>query len=383
MEEKKQLYPLQFIPIASKSPWGGDALIRQLGKDFVEADEEGNEHHLTTEDRIGESWEIADMGFRDSLVSEGWLAGNSISDLMETYLDRIVGEKVFNQYGRQFPLLIKYLDINDKLSVQVHPDDETAIARYDSLGKAEMWYIMDVKPGARIYAGFKREVSAQELYDRCQAGTVEEILNVIEPAKGDAIMMKPGTVHAADGGIVIAEIQESSNLTFRLYDWGREKNPATARPIHLAEAMDIIDYGAFDPSCWIRASEEPLRTLVDRQELTVTEMRVKEPLRIDAENSGVFHVYMCVEGEVSIQQPHPDPKGGTVMDNILLKRGSTVLIPADMGEFYIVPRSAGSVVLEATAGLHEAPDSYINPDTEAFLEGEDYEGLENEDGGKN
>ena len=128
MEEKKQLYPLQFIPIASKSPWGGDALIRQLGKDFVEADEEGNEHHLTTEDRIGESWEIADMGFRDSLVSEGWLAGNSISDLMETYLDRIVGEKVFNQYGRQFPLLIKYLDINDKLSVQVHPDDETAIA---------------------------------------------------------------------------------------------------------------------------------------------------------------------------------------------------------------------------------------------------------------
>ena len=93
MEEKKQLYPLQFIPIASKSPWGGDALIRQLGKDFVEADEEGNEHHLTTEDRIGESWEIADMGFRDSLVSEGWLAGNSISDLMETYLDRIVGER--------------------------------------------------------------------------------------------------------------------------------------------------------------------------------------------------------------------------------------------------------------------------------------------------
>ena len=104
MEEKKQLYPLQFIPIASKSPWGGDALIRQLGKDFVEADEEGNEHHLSTEDRIGESWEIADMGFRDSLVSEGWLAGNSISDLMETYLDRIVesaDNKIYTEENRE------------------------------------------------------------------------------------------------------------------------------------------------------------------------------------------------------------------------------------------------------------------------------------------
>lgn len=376
--ESKKLYPLQFIPLAAKSPWGGDALIKQLGKEFVESDENGNDVKLTTDVRIGESWEVADMGFRDSVVENGWLAGNTISDLMETYLDRLAGEKVFEKYGTQFPLLIKYLDINDKLSVQVHPDDETAMARYDSLGKAEIWYVMDVKPGAKVYAGFNRDVTAQELYDLCQAGTVEEVLNVIEPKKGDAIMMTPGTVHAADGGILIAEIQESSNLTFRLYDWGREKNPATARPIHLAEAMDMINYNKFDESCWIHASEDRLKTLVDRKELTVTQMRINEPVKISVEKTGAFLVYMCIEGEVAVQLPVSDGKGGH-MESTVLRRGSTILIPAETPDFFLVPRTQDSLLLEATAGLHEDADSYIDPNTEPFLEGEDYEGIDKEE----
>lgn len=362
-EEKKQLYPMKFIPIPSRRPWGGDTLIRMLGKSFVEADEDGNEHELTTADRIGESWELSDMGIQDSVVGNGWLAGNAISELMETYVDRIVGDKVLEKFGTQFPLLIKFLDINDKLSVQVHPDDEVAIDRYDSLGKAEIWYVMDVKQGAKVYAGFSRDVTAQELYDRCQAGTVEEILNVIEPKPGDAIFIKPGTVHAADGGILIAEIQESSDMTFRLYDWGREKDPKTARPIHLAEAMDIIDYGRFDDSDWIKAETVPSRTLIDRPELTVSEMRIVEPVKVSTDALGAFLVYMCVDGEVSI--------GGTA-----LKRGETVLVPADVPDLMIEPVVKGSVVLEATAGLHDIIDDYINPDTEPFLEGEDYEGLD-------
>ncbi len=363
IDAKKQLYPIKFIPIPSKRPWGGDSLIKMLGKSFVEADEEGNEVPLTTDVRIGESWEIADMGAQDSLVANGWLAGNAISELMEAYLERIVGDKVLEKFGTQFPLLIKFLDINDKLSVQVHPDDEVAIDRYDSLGKAEIWYVMDAKPGAKVYAGFNREVSAQELYDRCQAGTVDEILNVIEPKKGDAIFVKPGTVHAADGGILIAEIQESSDMTFRLYDWGREKDPKTARPIHLAEAMDIIDYGKFDDANWIRAEVEPMRTLIDRPELTVSELHLAEPVKVSTENLGAFLIYMCVEGEAAI--------GDTV-----ITRGETVLIPADMPECYIEPRVKGTVVLEATAGLHDIIDNYINPNTDPFLEGEDYEGLD-------
>ena len=146
--EKKQLYPLKFIPIASRRVWGGNSLIKVLGKDFVEADEDGNEVHLTENDLIGESWELADMGEQDSLVSNGWLAGNSIGDIMETYLDRITGDSAYAWFGRQFPLLIKFLDIHQKLSVQVHPDDKVAEQRYDSLGKAEIWHILDAKPEA-------------------------------------------------------------------------------------------------------------------------------------------------------------------------------------------------------------------------------------------
>ena len=115
------------------------------------------------------------MGFEDSVVEEGWLAGNSISDVMETYLERVVGEQVYNSYGRQFPVLIKYLNVEGKMSVHVHPDDEIAAERYDSLGKSEMWYIVDAKPGAKVYMGFNKAMTAQELYDRCISGTIEEV----------------------------------------------------------------------------------------------------------------------------------------------------------------------------------------------------------------
>ena len=263
---EKRLYPFRFIPEASRRPWGGTALAKELGKKFVECDDEGNETPIAEHETIGESWELADMGMVDSVVADGWLAGNTISEIMETYLERIVGEDVYRYYGRQFPLLIKFLDINDRLSVQVHPDDEIAAERYDSLGKAEIWYVMDAKPGARIYAGFNKEMSAQELYDRCHNGTVEEVLNVIYPKKGDVLFIAPGTVHAADGGLLIAEVQESSDMTFRLYDWGREFNPETARPLHLEEAIDIIDYRAFDPCMYRKGplwgeeqSHEPCR----------------------------------------------------------------------------------------------------------------------------
>ena len=184
---EKKLYPFKFIPVASERPWGGHALVKELGKEFVKCDEDGNEVPVSEDTLIGELWELADMGFEDSVIANGWLAGNTVGELMDTYLERVVGENVYNNYGRQFPLLIKFLDINDKLSVQVHPDDEIAAERYDSLGKAEIWYVMDAKPGAKMYCGFNREVSAQEFYDRCHAGTVEEILNVIYPKKGDVI----------------------------------------------------------------------------------------------------------------------------------------------------------------------------------------------------
>ena len=382
MEAKKQLYPLKFIPIPSKRPWGGDSLIKVLGKTFVETDEEGNERPLTTAERIGESWELANMGAQESVVTDGWLAGNEMEDLMETYMDRIVGDHVYEWYGLQFPLLIKFLDINDKLSVQVHPSDEVAEERYDSLGKSEIWYIMDAKPGASVYMGFNREVSAQELYDRCHNGTVEEVLNVIHPKKGDSIHITPGTVHAADGGILVAEIQESSDMTFRLYDWGREFNPKTARTMHLEEAMDVINYGKFDASQWRKGPEwadgdkekAVMKPLVRCPEFTVNQLNLSEPVKASTSNGGAFLVYICVDGEVSIQVP-----SGNGMENTVVKKGETVLIPADMPDFFLVPRDRDTILLEATVEKREEKDDYINPNTEPYLEGEDYEGVEDEE----
>ncbi len=393
---EKKLYPFKFIPVASKRPWGGDALVKVMGKNFVECDEEGNEVKLGADVKIGESWELADMGVEDSVVADGWLAGNTISELMETYLERIVGEKVYNYYGRQFPLLIKFLDINDRLSVQVHPDDEVAAERYDSLGKAEIWYVMDAQPGAKIFAGFNKEMTAQELYDRCKNGTVEEVMNVITPRKGDSLLITPGTVHAADGGILIAEIQESSDMTFRLYDWGREFNPATARPLHLEEAIDIIDYRKFDDSLFRKGplwekechchddechchEDKVAETLAERPEFCATKINLTDPLHIYTEQFESFIVYICVEGAASIQVPSKNDRGEDCMENYEFAKGETVLVPAEMPDFFLVPRDRSTILLEAVCRPEEGPDAYIDPETEAFLEGEDYEGLESED----
>ena len=366
--------------------------MKKLGKEFVECDEEGNEIPVPADELIGESWEIADMGIEDSVVSEGWLAGNTLSELMETYLEKVVGEEVYNYYGRQFPLLIKFLDIHGKLSVQVHPDDEIAAERYDSLGKAEIWYVMDAEPGAKIYMGFNREVSAQEFYDRCHNGTVEEVLNVIYPKKGDSIYVAPGTVHAAEGGLLIAEIQESSDLTFRLYDWGREFDPATARRTHLEEAIDLINYGKFDESLYKKGPlweeecscghehhhhhDEVAEKLVETPQFNVTKINLTDPLHIYTEQFASFIIYMCVEGEASVQVPVENEAGEKGMENYVIKAGETILIPAQMQDFYLVPRDRSTVLLEAVTRPEEDLDEYIDPSTEAFLDDEDYEGLE-------
>lgn len=390
---EKKLYPFKFIPVASRRPWGGNALIKELGKSFVECDEDGNEVPVGQDVLIGESWELADMGFEDSVIANGWLAGNTIGEVMETYLERIVGENVYNNYGRQFPLLIKFLDINDKLSVQVHPDDEIAAERYDSLGKAEIWYVMDAKPGAKMYCGFNREVSAQEFYDRCHAGTVEEVLNVIYPKKGDSIYITPGTVHAADGGLLIAEVQESSDMTFRLYDWGREFNPATARQMHLEEAIDLIDYRAFDPGLYRSGTHQcscgcnhehhhhdheggVVETLVESPQFNVTKLNLTDPLHIYTEQFESFIVYICIEGAASIQVPSTKDNGEAYMENYEFSKGEVILVPAEMPDFYLVPRDRSTVLLEAVTRPENLLDAYIDPDTDAFLEDEDYEGLE-------
>ncbi|MCQ2185723.1 MAG: class I mannose-6-phosphate isomerase [Bacteroidales bacterium] len=346
---EKKLYPLKFVPIASRRPWGGSYLVKELGKEFTELGEDGTEKAIGADELIGESWEVADMGEQDSPIANGYLAGNTIGDVMETYMERVVGEKVFERYGTQFPLLIKFLDINDKLSVQSHPNDEVAAQRYDSLGKEEVWYVMDAKPGAKVYMGFKEDTPSQDFYNACKNGTADKLLNVIEPKKGDVIWIKPGTVHAADGGLQICEIQESSDLTFRLYDWGRELDPKTARKTHLEEAFDLINFSKFNEEDYIPAAKIPAKNetnaycFADCPRFTVSKVTLHDGMHIYTDQLESFVIYCCIKGEVSLQMA--DENG--VTKDYRIKRGETILVPAECPDFILSPVELGSELIES------------------------------------
>ena len=348
MEQKKKLYPFKLIPYTIHRAWGE------------------------------ERWDVADMGIVDSVISDGWLEGNTLSDIMETYLERVVGEGTYNYYGRQFPILVKSIDIKDRTPLQVHPDDEIAEQRYDALGKTELIYIISAEPGARLYLGFNRDVSAMELYERCLNGTVEEVLNEITPHKGDCYIIKPGTVHCTSGSMKIAGIQESSDLGFTLYDWLSCGHEEIAED--LSEAMDFIDYGKYSGEGAIRPEgHEIAEKLSECMQFQITKIKLSDALHIYTEKFESFIIYTCIEGEASIQVPVKDADGKEKMESHILKKSESILIPAETPDFFVVPVDRSTILLESTAGVLDDKDSYINPDTEPFLEDEDYEGLEDED----
>ncbi|MGN0187976.1 MAG: class I mannose-6-phosphate isomerase [Candidatus Cryptobacteroides sp.] len=353
MEEKRQLYPLKFVPQQAEEMWGEEV------------------------------WTLADLGFVDSAVAEGgWLEGNSVSDLMETYLERIVGEDIYQWYGRQFPLSVKFLNINGSIPLTVHPDDEIAAQRYDALGKRETWYILEADPKAVIRMGFNKDISVREFYGRCLDGTVDEVLNTIHPKAGDFIDILPGTVHSASGKMRIAVVQESSELNLKLCPQDGATSGADGDPLMLEEAIDFIDYRKYDGTGYHPAdshANEAVTRLVQGREFTVNEMHINDALRISTEKFGRFIIYTCISGEVSIQTVSTDGKKGGSTRECRLKSGETVLIPADMPDFLIVPVEKGPVLLEAMVEECEQTDDYINPDSEPFLEGEDYEGLDTDD----
>lgn len=430
-EKKKKLYPFKFNPIAEKVSWGGNYFIKEFKKEFVETTPKGDEYHLTTSDKIGESWELADMGFRDSVVNAGWLKGNSLSDMMETYLERIVGEHIFAYYGRQFPVMIKWLDVRKKTPIMVHPDDRIAGPRYDCLGKTKLWYINDIKPGAKLYMGFKNDITATEFYERCTNGSLEEVLNVIVPRKGESFVIAPGIVHGAVGSMRICEVTESSDLDFKVFNWGQPTENDNVENLGLVAAFDFINYKAYDEliheglhheicscghdhnheehshdgcscghdheehshegcSCGHDHEEDlpekdvtiyPIRNLVNNAEkqmvnklmtspeFSVTEMNLTDPLHIYSEKFGSFIIYVCLKGEASIQVPHKE-KGKDKMEYYSLKEGETMLIPAEVPDFFLVPLDRSTVLLESLIEQLQFDDPYIDKSKPAKLNDE-------------
>ncbi|MGM9735047.1 MAG: hypothetical protein ACI3ZL_01405 [Candidatus Cryptobacteroides sp.] len=351
MTENRKLYPFRFLPITFDRSWGR------------------------------ETWTVADLGFADSEIEGGWLGGNTISDLMETYLERVVGENVYQYYGRQFPVMVRFLEIDSDMPLTVNPGDAVAMERYDSLGMAKLWYVLDASPDARLRIGFRRDVTASEFYTGCMDGTVDDLLQEIVPRKGGHYMIAPGTVHSATGRLKLVCICESSDANFTLCDPGLPQEDKEIQMLQIGEALDFIDFGKAGDSSAV-ADEGPIATiLVERPEFNVTKINLSAPLHIYTEKFESYIIYICVDGEASIQYSSPTESGGNLTQDIVLRRNEAVMIPAELPDFLLVPRSTSTVLLEAVTRPAEDVDGYIDPDTEPFLEGEDYGGVEDETDG--
>ena len=364
MEDPKKLYPFKFLPIGETYSWGGHKLEGKYGKSFVTSDGQGRLSKLEKGGPVAESHEIADLGYRDSQILDGWLAGNTLSEVMDMYLDRIVGEKAFAYYGRQFPLSVKFIDAERRIPLMVHPDDGTASQRFDFLGKAKVWYVLETRPDARIWLGFKEDTDAAQLYGACLDGSVEALLNAVEPRPGDCFAVRPGTVHAAQG-VLLLEVSEASPLDFCLHGWGEDvPEEQFDSALGLVEALDFIDFKAYK-----QEAPAPDGKLVKSPEFTLTKLDLKDPVHIVAGSDGGFAVYTCISGEAFVQVPAP---GG--MDSTVLASGETVLVPAEVEDFYLVPRRSGTVLVEVLVEREEEADAYIDPAAEPELpgEGEEY-----------
>lgn len=330
----RKLYPMLFEPILLERNWGS------------------------------ESWLAAAMGEgRTSIVSNGFLAENDLDDILETYMGDLVGESIFEYYNLQFPLLVKILDVKDNISVQVHPDDAIAFERFREFGKSECWYVMDSSPDARIYMGFKRPASAQEFYDKCRNGTVEELMNIFHPEPGDTFFIPAGTVHACGGGLKIAEIQEPSDITFRLYDWGREKDPATARDMHLEEALDSINFDKYDEARCRSHHSGGSTPVADCERFTVRAFSVSSPVQIGMDSFRSCAIYVCLSGQASFST-----EGAAT--HCTIGRGEAILLPAALDDVTVIPGGEGAVLLESHIREIKENDDYLREGVPAELDEE-------------
>jgi mannose-6-phosphate isomerase len=307
-----KLYPLQFEPILKERIWGGTKLKTILNKPI-------------TSDITGESWEISTVEGDVSVVSNGILAGKSLNDLIQAAPEDILGTEVYKRFGTQFPLLFKYLDAREDLSIQVHPNDELAKKRHNSFGKTEMWYIMQADENARIIVGFKEKSNASEYVQNLKNKTLLTILDDVTVKSGDVFFLETGTVHAIGSGLVVAEIQQTSDITYRLYDFDRVDAVGNERELHIDLALDAINYDKVDTFKSYTKEINNSNTIVDCPYFTTNFLPLDgEKKMLNSGNS--FSVYMCTEGTFEIDFDNSKFK---------YKKGDSVLIPAALKTFVL------------------------------------------------
>ncbi|MBE6329687.1 MAG: class I mannose-6-phosphate isomerase [Paludibacteraceae bacterium] len=327
---REVLYPLLFEENLQERVWGAGNRLREFkGMPIVE------------NDKIGESWEISAVEGKCSVVSNGPLKGKTLCELVDEYGDLLMGKVVTNLYGNQFPLLIKFIDAAQDLSIQVHPDDNLAKERHNSFGKTELWYVMDAVENAKLYCGFDSPISKYEYEKRVEDKSICSVLKQYQISKGDVFYIPAGRVHAICGGTLIAEVQQSSDLTYRIYDYDRAGLDGKPRDLHTELAKDAIDYQVLDnyKTDYNKKLNKPV-CISSTQFFTVKLLEVDRAFHRKLYKYDSFIIYMCLEGDCEIAVRSTSGYGYGVkppVERIFLKKGNSCLIPASVADFDVVP----------------------------------------------
>lgn len=312
-----ELYPLKFNPIFKEKIWGGNKIHTVFGMDYAPLP------------NCGEAWVLSGYGEEISEVNNGFLAENPLDELIDIYMGDLVGEAVFEKYGSKFPLLIKILNSNDWLSIQVHPDDVLAKSQHNDLGKTEMWYVADAEPGAELISGFSREMNAELYLSNLTNGTIKDIMNYEKVHKGDVYFIPAGRVHALGPGLLIFEIQQTSDLTYRIYDFDRVDDKGIPRQLHTELALEALD---FTRQQSYRTEYEPAFNktvpVVESTYFNTSLIHFDKPVIKDYSGLDSFVILQCAEGKFNIEF-----EGGTET----LLAGEVILIPAIMELIQIIP----------------------------------------------
>lgn len=313
----KALYPLKFEPIFMERIWGGNKLETELKKP------------LAGKSGIGESWELSGVEGHVSVVNNGFLKGNTLAELLEIYMGDLVGDAVFQRFGEEFPLLIKFIDAREDLSIQVHPDDELAAQRHDSFGKTEMWYVLQAEEGARLISGFAETVSRADYLKAVEEKRLESLLASHPVQAGEVFFIPAGRVHAIGAGILLAEIQQTSDVTYRIYDFDRRDAQGQTRQLHTQEALDAIDYKAYpDYRTAYEVVPNTVSPVVSCPYFTTSVLELNGSLTRDYYSLDSFVILICTEGAARLVY-----EGGEVA----VAKGETVLIPAELRQLTFYP----------------------------------------------
>lgn len=325
---EKQLYPLKFSPVLKDKIWGGNKIKSVLGIDFAPLP------------NCGEAWVLSGVDGNQTGIVNGFLAGNDLNELVEVYMGDLVGDKVYERFGDEFPILVKFIDAADYLSIQVHPDDELAAKRNIGYGKSEMWYIIDADPGAELISGFSEKVDQQTYLKHLNDKSLKQILNAEKVAAGDVFYMPAGRVHALGPGIFLAEIQQTSDTTYRIYDWDRVDSEGKSRELHIEEALDAIDFNVYDDyKSQYQPKQNGTATLVNSPFFTTSLIQLDQALAKDYSELDSFVIYVCVGGSVTIVHD------GETEPQVTISQGEAILLPASIDRVDIIP-STDSKLLE-------------------------------------